>query len=70
MSGFRHGRSAIDNVINLVTLIQEQTASRRFSAAFFQDIKANFDSVLPQLIINVLEDLGLEVGYFSGYKVI
>lgn len=50
MSGFPRGRSAVDNVIDLVSSIQEQTASRRFSAALmsFLDIRAAFDSVLPQ----------------------
>lgn len=35
-----------------------------FSAAAFVDIKAVFDTVLPQSIINSLEDLALGCGIF------
>lgn len=39
MTGFRHGHSSIDNVVNLVTYVEHQKASKKLCAALFLDVK-------------------------------
>lgn len=47
MSTFSRCRGVIDDVIDLVTSNQEQTAARGLSAAVFTDIKVAFDTASP-----------------------
>lgn len=59
MAGFRRGRSSIDNVIDLVTYIQQQKSLKRLSAALFLDVKGAYDNVTHEAILNALEFVGI-----------
>lgn len=59
MNGFRQNRSAIDNVIALISSVEEELACGNTPTALFLDIKAAYDSVYHKAILEALETLGL-----------
>lgn len=59
MNGFRQNRSAIDNIIALVSSLEEELNSGHIPTAVFLDIKSAFDSVYHDAILASLIALGL-----------
>ena len=59
MAGFRRGRSATDNVVDLVTYVEHQKACKRLCAALFLDVKGAYDNVTHEAILSALETVGL-----------
>lgn len=59
LTGFRRGRSSIDNVVDLVTYVEFQKACKRLSAALFLDVKGAYDNVTHEAILKALEVIGL-----------
>lgn len=59
MNGFHQGRSAIDNVITLVSSLKEDLFAGCIPIAIFLDIKAAFYSVFPHAILAAMVSLGL-----------
>lgn len=59
MTGFRRGRSSIDNVIDLTTYIQQQKCLKRISVALFLDVKGAYDNVTHEAILESLEAVGI-----------
>lgn len=70
MSGFRKGRSSIDNVIALVNCVQCEKAQRNTVIAVFLDVKAAYDSVTHDAIrfqMNLLGIGGRMYNWLSNY---
>lgn len=59
MSGFRSGRSAIDNVIDLITCVEHGISERKTTIAIFLDIRKAFDSVEHAAILTALSEHGI-----------
>lgn len=57
-SGFRKGRSCIDNVLNLSLCVQDGFRSNRDTVAVFLDIKGAFDNVVPSILLQQLVEIG------------
>lgn len=59
MAGFRRSRSAVDNVIDLVTSVQQGKHRKRISVALFLDVKGTCDNVTHEAILDALENNGM-----------
>lgn len=59
MSGFREGRSSVDNVIALVKDIHRQKSVKNITVAVFLDIKAAFDSVAHEAVRREMSFVGI-----------
>lgn len=59
MQGSRQGRSAIDNVIDLVTETQQARAEGHMTGAVFLDVKKAYDSVSHSAVIATLQEAGI-----------
>lgn len=57
-SGFRKGRSCVDNIFNLTLCVQDGFVSNRDTVAVFLDIKGAFDNVIPAILLQQLCDIG------------
>lgn len=66
MNGFRQNRSVIDNIIVLVSSLEESLSSGCTPTAIFVDTKAAFDSVLHTAILAALECMALGASYKYG----
>lgn len=54
MNGFRRHRSAVDNIIHLVSSVQEELDSRSIPIAIFLDLKQAFDSATNAAMLTAL----------------
>lgn len=59
MAGFRCGRRGIDNVIELVTNIQQAKSTEDIAIAVFVDEKGAFDSVQHGAISRIMSRIGI-----------
>lgn len=59
MAGLRHGRSSIDNVMDLVTLVQHNKSLNIFPVASFLNIKGVYNNVIHDAILDGLQDAGV-----------
>lgn len=59
MSGFRKGRSSIDNVIALANCVRRSKAERSLIIAVFLDVKGAFDNVTHEAIHSALRSIGI-----------
>lgn len=57
-SGFRKGRSCIDNILNLSLCVQDGFRSGRDTVAIFLDVKGAFDNVVPEILLQQLCEVG------------
>lgn len=60
MSGFRREKSSIDNVLTLVSSIEEMKIQKKKITALFIDIKAAFDTVEHNAILLDMKNIGFE----------
>lgn len=67
MSGFRSGRSPLDNIIDLTTLVEQYRAKRCFTTVVFLDVEGVFDSTCNDAILSALEQNGLRVESFVWF---
>lgn len=54
MAGFRAGRSAVDNVIELLSSVEQGLHERKTTVAIFLDVEKAFDSIDHQCISNAM----------------
>lgn len=59
MSGFRPGRSATDNVIDLVTCVEHGISQMQTTIAIFLDISKAFDCIQHAAILTALSEHGI-----------
>lgn len=57
-SGFRKGRSCIDNILNLALCVQDGFRCNRDTVAVFLDVKGAFDNVVPTILLLQLSEIG------------
>lgn len=57
-SGFRKGRSAMDNVFNLTLQVQDGIKEKKDTVAAFFDIRGAFDNVVPSVLFHKLAEIG------------
>nr|XP_037276287.1 uncharacterized protein LOC119169278 [Rhipicephalus microplus] len=59
MSGFRKGRSSIDNVTNLINCVKLNKATGNITISVFLDVKGVFDKEVHESILHALRSLGV-----------
>lgn len=59
MTGFRQGRSSIDNVIDLVAHVDDQKLRGKLTTAVFLDIRGAFDNVQHSAVLQGLRSIGI-----------
>ncbi|XP_076645575.1 uncharacterized protein LOC143355022 [Halictus rubicundus] len=64
-SGFRKGRSATDNILNLTAHIRTGFARHQITTAAFLDVSAAYDNVLWNILMDKLAKLGVPINTLS-----
>ena len=64
-SGFRRGRSCIDNITNLTSYVHTGLMYKQYTAAAFLDVRAAFDSVQINVLMEKLACLGVPINVLS-----
>lgn len=59
LAGFRQGRSSIDNVIDVVSSVQQAQSEGKLTAAVFLDVMKAYDSVLHSAVVATLQESGV-----------
>lgn len=59
--GFRKQKSCMDNLMILYTDVQASFLNKKNVPAAFLDIKSAYDHVLPDVLINILDDMRLPI---------
>ena len=54
-TGFRKGRSTLDNIAGVILLAKTDIKKKRTPAVVFLDIKAAFDNVIPEILLDKLK---------------
>lgn len=70
MTGFRRNRSTAWNLIDLISTAEEAMARKKHTVAVFFDFCGAFDSVLHQVLLRRLKDLGFNgrlLSFISSY---
>ena len=57
--GFRHNRSTIHTMLDLITMCYDNLNCKKFSSVIFLDIQKAFDSVSNQKLLKKLEHYGI-----------
>ena len=66
--GFRKNRSCTDSLATLSTEINLSFVENSFTAALFLDVEAAYDRVIPEILINDLQELGIPRKICKFYK--
>lgn len=64
-SGFRKGRSCVDNILNLSLYVQDGLRSGRDTVAVFLDVRGAFDNVVPKILLQQLVEIGCSQRFIS-----
>lgn len=59
MTGFRQGRSSIDNVVDLVTHVDDQKLRGKITIAVFLDVRGAFDNIKHSAVLRGLKTIGI-----------
>lgn len=65
MTGFRQGRSSIDNVIDLVAHVEDQKLRGKFTIAVFLDVRGAFDNIRHSAVLQGLKSVGISGRLFD-----
>lgn len=64
-SGFRRGRFCIDNITNLTSYVHIGLMYKQYTAAAFLDVRAAFDSVQINVLLEKLAGMGVPINVLS-----
>lgn len=65
-SGFRKGKSCTDNLVALTSFVHAGLAKKEIISCVFLDIRGAFDNVIPAILLQDLEDIGVK-GYMKTF---